>query len=223
MKRNTRREHGLEQMNRMEAIIAIEPMSAEQLADAMGCTRSNIVIYLRRLRESTPPRAHIFDYAPPVEHGGRPRPIYAAGDAPDEEFIAKRKPKQECRATRARALILSKLVTPMTSAELSSMIHLSKSRTLKYLKELREGETRQVYICSWSTADARGDIAPLYKLGNLPDKKKPRQTRAERYKKERANGVQHALSLARRRARSRANTAAASPKVKTWFSSLMGA
>lgn len=224
MKRNTSRAHGLRQLDRIVDLITAEPMSAEQLADAMQCTKGNIVIYLRRLKAATPPRVHVYDHAPPVDHGGRPRPIYAAGDHPDEVFEAKRKPPlQYDRVARSNALILAALAdTPMTAQALAELVNRSKSRTLRLLRTLREADPKQVYIAAWSESQSQGDIAPLYKAGNRPCKPKPKQSRAARYKKELANKEQHALNLAKRRARRRATSAATRSKSKptTWLSAL---
>lgn len=221
MRRNTTREHGLRQLDRIVDLIAVEPMSAEQLADTMQCSRGNIVIYLRRLKAAEPPRVHVYDHAPPIDRGGRPRPIYAAGDHPDEVYEAKRKPTLTFnRMDRVIGLLLAALVEPMTAQDLAVAINRSKSRTLKYLKTLREADVKQVYIAKWSEAEAQGDIAPLYMAGNRPCKPKPKQSRADRYKKERANKEQHALALARRRGRARANRAANKSNPATWFSVL---
>lgn len=201
------------QIERILAAIADAPMTAKQLADQISVTVSCILIYTKRLM-AEPRQIHIAGHAPSPK--GKPSPLYGPGDRPNVEYTPKRKPKQGNRVEMQIDRVTKALATPCTADQLGAKIHLTRSRARFYIRELRLAKL--AYIASWDAPPGRGDLSPVYALGSKRDKKKPRQTRAERYRIEKADPDKHERSLAKRRARHHSAKAASKPN--TWLSAL---
>jgi predicted ArsR family transcriptional regulator len=200
------KERGERQMLRILDVVTKSPSTARQLAGRLSISGSAILIYTKRMR--TAHRLHISDHI--HSGGGRPAPIYAAGDLPDVEFVPRRKPKVRDRKTVQRERVIKAFHEPATAEQVASSMNLTASRARFYIKELRD--QKKLYIKEWRSPLGRGDLTPVYALGNRPDKPKKRQTRAERYQLELADPDKHSRILAKRRARDWASRAARTPQ-----------
>lgn len=192
------RSRGERQKGRILAAIAAEPKTVRQLAEAVHLTMSAVLLHTKAMMRETPRRLHIAGYVPNSE--GRPAPLYGPGDIPDASYERKRKDKVPDRLEARRAKLIELLrAAPRTAAQLGQLMHLSDSRVRIYIRELRE--EGGAYIKDWAPPPGRGDLSPVYALGNRPDKVKPRQTRADTYQKEISDPDKHARLLAKQRAR----------------------
>lgn len=126
------------------------------------------------------------------------------------------------RGQKALAAVLDQLKAgPKTRDELQVALRIRKPTAGRYLVFLMAAP-RRVYIADWKTT--AGNLAPVYALGDLPDKKRPprppKQKRDQiRWKRIKADPVkralvatQHRLAAARRRLKANPNT---------WFSALV--
>jgi hypothetical protein len=122
------------------------------------------------------------------------------GDLPDVELIRCRKKKALVPRFAAQlARVLKALKTPQTTMQLALVLNFSQSRARVYIHELRATKPKRAYIKDWQDPGKQGDWAPVYALGNRPDKRKPKITRADRYCKDRANDEKYERILAQRR------------------------
>jgi predicted ArsR family transcriptional regulator len=175
------------------------PMDEVSLMPLLGLSRSGVNKYLSMLRKEK--QIRIAEYRPT---GRRPTPLYGLGNKPDAVFVAThvRKPRQPCRKTARREIIIAALkVKPRTAEELGVLIHTTVKAAREYLRELRAPGNRMVYIKSYRPAPAAGFPAPVYALGNQPDAPLRQATRAERYIKDKADPAKYARMLERRRIR----------------------
>lgn len=184
---------------RVTALLVGKQLSNQQIADALHMSRDSAIIYTRRLRACTPKRIYLSGWLP--SPGGKPAPLFSAGGHPDIEYVATRKKKLPDRVQMQIARITATLAEPRTARQLATAISRSLSRTHKYLSMLRAAG--KVYIKDFAPPDGRGDQAPIYALGNLPDAVKRRQTRAERYQLETRNPSRKFQMDSARRARYR--------------------
>lgn len=172
------------QVKRILDALTGRPMTTVELAAHLNLSVSGVLYCMRPMRE-VPRQIHVADHITPAHGRGRPAPVYAVGDLPDVEFVAAPKVKPEKKPERIglqRARALEALAEPMTACQLGAKLFVTHSRARFYIRELRLA--KQAYICGWEPAAGQGDIAPIYALGSKRDKKKPLQTRAQRYKQE---------------------------------------
>ena len=180
---------------RILELLAAGPLSARAIAAELHLSLSGTLIYLSRLR-AAPQRVHVAGFD--CIGSGRETPLYGLGELPDAVFEAKRKPKQPVKRIDAqRAKTLSALATPMTAAQLGVILCISAGATVVYVTELRA--QNKAYIKTWKAPGKRGDLAPVYALGNRLDAPKPRQSRADRYQKDKADREKYERLLAKRR------------------------
>lgn len=171
-------------------------MDSHAIAAMFDVSVSMAYKYIKALRAEK--RIHVKGFV--ANPSGRPQTIYAAGPGVDAVYPAKsvRKPRQpDRRAARLESIIVLIAAKAMTARELGEAIHMTPSRTRGYVSQLRkEG---RAYIAGWQHPGHRGDLAPRYKLGSKPDTPKPRESRAERYRKEVSDPDRHARILAKKR------------------------
>lgn len=210
------KERGYRQEERILAAIADEAKTTRQLAAELHISRASVAVYLRRLTISPIKHVHIERYE--MLTTGRPTPFYRGGTKPDAVFqaIYVRKDKQPDRRTARIMQILELLIAPKAAADLAPLMTITISGTRRYLQELRAD--KRIYIKSWRHPGKRGDWAPVYMIGNKPDAPKPKETRAERHAKDKADADKYERILAKRRAASRVKTATSKPS--NWLSAL---
>lgn len=213
------KERGQRQEQRILGSLAESPKTSRQLADLLSVSLSNISIYTRRLRSAG--QVHIAGY----ESCGirRPAPQWGVGALPDAEYVPTRCPVPVPTAADRLAQARQLLKAGHTSTELGKQMSITRGRAQKYIQMLREPDAqgrRNVQIIGWRHPGKRGDLAPIYKVGCGEDTPKPRETRAERYRKEVADPDKRAHLLSKRRAQYRIDKARQAPQ--PWFAALMG-
>lgn len=178
--------HQIAQEAKIVRILFGVQLGHREVAAAMGLSRSGAQKYMNRMHEER--MIHISGYCNPVT-GGFPRPLFSAGRKPDAVYEPDRikKPKRSVKqsdVTRARVLVA--LSKPASGKEVARAAFVSYEQAMKYIKELLE--EKQVYIDGWSKAPGRGPWAAMYARGDKLDVPQPkRETRRERYEKERAS------------------------------------
>jgi hypothetical protein len=205
------RERGERQEKRMLELLKEQPRTAHALAAAMHTGRSNVEIYIRRLRA----KLQIFksDHEPRVT--GRPAPVWAVGAGQDVEYVPKRIstpiPSTEDRVAQARKFLCS----AHTSADLAAHLNLTRGRANRLIAILRTPDPkgkRVLFICGWRHPGHRGDLSPIYKVGSKPDVPKPKETRAQRYARDKADPEKYERILKQRRAGHRVTAAKSKPR-----------
>lgn len=176
MAKNRQRQHGRLQEQRIITSLQQKTKTTQQLADALGMCRSNVAIYLERMRRA-PRRVFICDYE---ERTGRPAPIYAAGDKPDVEYAPLSRPTPKTSAAERLSQALRLLAEkPRTLRELGPAMNMVPGAAGKHVRTLRTSKPKQVFIESWrhpsevSPDGTGGDWAPVYAAGDKPDAPKP--------------------------------------------------
>lgn len=193
---NYQKERGERQKHRILALVAAQPMSARELADAVHLTLTGVLIHTKQMMRETPRRLRIAAYRPTA--AGKPTPLYGAGSEPDAIYERKRKDKQPDRVEARMAQLVQVLEDgPGTAEQLGMRMNLSTARAREYVRRLRA--MGWAHISDWVAPVGRGDLAPCYALGAKKDKPKPRQTRADRYRKERQDPEKYEHILAQRR------------------------
>lgn len=195
---NYQAERGERQRGRISWALRPAPLTAQQLADQLHLSRDAVLLHLRRMLDAEPRQVHVGGYLP-APRQGKAAPLYAAGPGVDVEYPRYRKPKAADRVEGRLAAMVALLAEPRTSGQLAELMHLSSSRVLFYLSELKAAG--RIHIKAWASPPGRGDLSPVYALGKRKDKAKPRQSRAERYKLEISDPERHEDMLARRRTR----------------------
>lgn len=194
------KERGERQIARILALLAEKPMTALQLADALGLTKSAVHIYLRRL-QSDPRRVRVCDY---LRNGGRPFSIYGLGSEPDAELIRAKlikKPKiaNDGRVQREQILVALK-GDPATVAQIAARLSVSIAYVRKYLDQLHaEGKT---YVLRWAHPDGRGSLSRIWAAGTGKDAPYPEYDRAAYHRRiqkdpERAEALRRQRRIAR--------------------------
>lgn len=190
------KERGERRKQHILELTAERPMSARELAAAVHLTLSAVLLHTKAMMSETPRRMHIAALVPTGT--GKPTPLYGPGDHPDAVYEPVRKPKLPDRVeTRMGQLVELLEQGSCTAEQVALKMHLSISRAREYVRRLRE--MRWAYIADWIKPQGRGDLAPSYALGMRPDKPKPRETRAERWRKERGDAEKYRRILAQRR------------------------
>jgi len=171
-------------------------MDPSAIAELLGVSVAMAHKYVKALRDAR--RIHIKEFI--GNPRGRPKTMYAAGPGVDAVYPAKsaRKPRQPDRRTARMESIIDLIAAKaMTAHAIGEAIHMTTSRARAYVSELRK--QKRAFIESWQHPGHRGDLAPRYKLGAKPDAPKPRETRAQRYRKEISDPDRHARILAKKR------------------------
>lgn len=209
--------HGFAQMAAMVTMLTESAMTVNQLADKMECSTANVYLYLERLRADK--RVFIESHIARTD-GGRPAPLFRAGDKPDAEYIRKTKPRNKVPVDRLAVgieRVRAALSEPRTAEEAGQLAFMTAGRARHYIGLLRAADG--CFIKDWRHPGKRGDLAPVYALGRGKDKPKPRQSRADRWKREKGDVHKIDRRNAKRRAAYAASKATAKPN--TWLSALM--
>lgn len=131
------------------------------------------------------------------------------------------------RAQATLGRILTALAEkPMTTAQLSELLHLSKPpvrRYLCYLMVAVEDKPRQVYVRKWNPT-AGGPWTPVYALGSRKDVPAPKRLTKHEYNARSwqrivSNKSKHEEELKRRRVDDKIRNTKKNPQ--TWMSALM--
>lgn len=202
------RERGIANEFRVIDALRREKMTVIEVAALLGISRAGGLVYLSRLHGAK--RIHIAGHRP--NPTGRPLPLFASGPGQDAVYMPKkvRKDRQPDRRETVKARVAALLEAPHTTNELAEKIARSPAIARRYISELKaEG---RVYIMGWQHPGHRGDLAPRYKLGTRKDAVKPKQTRAERWQKEKADPERHERLLKKRRHAERMKTIRAKPQ-----------
>ncbi|MGZ7030181.1 MAG: hypothetical protein ACXVG9_12720, partial [Terriglobales bacterium] len=181
------------------------PKTAKQLMIALSTGQSNVSIYLRRLKGRN--EIHICGHE--SSGIGRPLPIWAAGAGVDSQYVPKRHSSPVKSLAERLAEVKMLLQAGHTSRELGEKLHVTRGRAQKLIQTLREQVA--VRIIGWRHPGHRGDLAPIYRLGKGEDAPKPRETRAQRYQREKANPEQYERIKMKRRARHHVDQARKKP------------
>lgn len=183
------------QKARIMDALADGPMNTKALAEKLHLSRTIILKYLHQLGQE-PRLVRVSGYD---DRHGRPAPIYALGSEADEVFVRQADRPRPGRVAMRRQQIIDALTgSPMTCEQLSNIIGIQRSPIRNYLAELRN--ERRVHISGWTKAIKQGDIAPIYGLGNRPDAPKPRKSRQQRWKEEKADPERYDRIKAKKRA-----------------------
>lgn len=203
------------QQGRILAAIASEPLTAQQLADRLHLSRDMILRHLAMLMAEVPRRLHVAGFETTI---ARPAPKYGPGDLPDAVYVPTRAPTRQNEVDEQTERAAAELkACPMTTSQLADKLGLSVSRTRFYVATLRADG--KAYIKAWNAPPCGGDLAPVYGLGNRPDKPKARKTGAQRYRELKADPEKHERNLAKRRVLYRIRKSTRAPQ--TWCSALM--
>lgn len=182
--KNTR-EYGLSQERRIIDMVRNNPMSEFKIAEALGITRNATTIYMSRMRKQK--RIRIVAYV--KNPSGRPLPIFGAGAGDDLVYVPVRHRNTEKRpdpAEAMRAAILKLLEAPHLAGEIGEKLHRTRSIIARYIRQLRA--EKKVRIASWRQVGERNGWAPVYKVGDMKDKRRPaRKTDKERHMRKRAD------------------------------------
>jgi hypothetical protein len=175
---------------RILALLAVKPMSDEELAIAVGTNRRGMNHFTRRLLAER--RLHISGHFRTSQTGAARR-VLAAGDGADAVFVPKeiRKPPQGDRRAARIARILSELATPGTSRELAARIGITQARTMYYLLRLRE--QKQARIAAWREPGHAGQWVPVYARGSDPDALSP--ALPPEWKRDRINDIEPVVRI----------------------------
>jgi DNA-binding transcriptional ArsR family regulator len=160
-------------MGRILAAIAKEPLTGQQLSARLYLAQTSVDRFMRRLLDEKPRRLHICGH---YEKGLKtPARIFKAGPGKDAVYVLKRKRPRPKKADGRRARILTLLALPQTAAQLAERLEMSRSRVTVYLRDLRQAE--KIHITGSIPPAGTGIPAPVYALGNLPDKPISRRAR----------------------------------------------
>lgn len=163
------------QIGRILALIEKEPLTGLQLSARMYLSQTSVDRFLRRLLAEKPRRLHVCGYCEKMLK--TPARIFKAGPGKDAVYTLKKKrPRTEpSKAETHRARIVTLLVLPQTAAQLSQRLGICRSRTTVCLKHLRDA--KKIHITGSIPPAGTGIPAPIYALGNLPDKPISRRKR----------------------------------------------
>lgn len=214
------KERGIRNEARIVEMTTGQMMSRRQIAEAMGFTLASAFIYTDRLHDANPKRLYVAGHQ--RNTNGRPEPLFMAGNLPDVEFVSYRKPKLAYDRVLVQFARVAEVLgcEPSTAEEVGEAIARSTGCARDYISQLRKARPKQAYIKEWRAPMGRGDLAPVYALGNKKDAPKPRQTRAERFAKEKANRGRYEGMLFRKRAEYRKERGLPPPPLPSPFAAL---
>ncbi|WP_273035990.1 hypothetical protein [Massilia timonae] len=165
------------QIARILALVENEALSATEISARLFLNVTSVGRFIARLL-AEPARArrlHVAGWRDGVPIN-RPTRLLRAGRQPDVSYvpIAKRKGRNplHVEADRKRAEVLKLLEMPQTSYQLADRVGLSPHRINDILRAYRADG--RVHIKAWILPLDRGSQAPVYALGNLPDKPRVR-------------------------------------------------
>lgn len=208
---------GIEQMDKLALMLLDTPLTLGQISERMECTPENARLYLARLREDQ--RVFIESHISRCD-GGRPAPLYRTGSEPDAVYVRKGKPRNKVPIDRVAIgieRVRAALTEPRTAEEVGQLAFMTAGHARHYIGLLRDAVG--CYIKDWRHPGKRGDLAPVYALGKGKDKPKPRQSRAARWRREKADRQAIDARNAKRRAEYATKKAVSKPN--TWMSALM--
>ena len=165
------------QIARILALLEHEPLSIIEIAARLHMSVTSAGRFVARLLAEKPRsrRLHIAGW----RHGAvptRPVKILRAGQHQDVRYVrrADRKGKGALRdeADRKRAEVLALLAMPQTTDQLAARTGIQPRLVREYLREHRAAG--RVYIKAWLSPPEKGSQAPVYALGDLPDKQRSR-------------------------------------------------
>lgn len=193
---------GRQRMDKIIAALQSKPMGVVELAEVLGMGKSNVWVYLDKMRNGTPKRVFISGYRKHAEaRAGQPAPIYSAGSKPDFEYVPNNRPTPKTSAAQRREQMIALLrKSPMTAQQLGDEMHIVKARALMYVGQMKRENA--VYISRWLRPEGAGAWAPVYALGNRPDKPTPKgETSGQRHARLMRNPEHAEEERARRRRR----------------------
>lgn len=157
-------------MDKIVAALQHKPMGIVELAEVLGMGKSNVWVYLNKMRKGSPKRIFISGYVKKQDAtAGQPAPVYSAGSKPDFEYVPNNRPTPKTSAAQRREQMTALLrKSPMTAQQLGDQMHIVKARALMYLGEMKRENA--IYISRWLRPEGAGAWAPVYALGNRADK-----------------------------------------------------
>lgn len=186
------KERGERQKRRIVAACGGEPLTAQQIAEALFMSAVSVRRYLPALLEK-PRLIHVAGWE---RTGSRPAALYAAGVGRDAPFSRARKQRKTPSADTQLETVAKLLEAPMTSHAVGKALGVTTNRARFYICMLRK--QKKVRITEWWPSE--GSPIPVYVQGNQPDRPRPkRMTRAEIYKQDKADAEKNDYLLARRR------------------------
>lgn len=172
------------QLQRVLAALVDEPMTSLELSRALFTSLSSISTY-KRLLLAEPKRIYVSGYA--SDGSMRPGAVYSVGNLPDVPFVRKRDAKVSIY-DRQMYRAMGYLQEARSVAELSALLGLqSVGGATTYIRDLRS--KKRVYISSWR--HGKGPLTPLYRMGCGRDAKRPKKTRADDWKRDKADPERH--------------------------------
>jgi DNA-binding CsgD family transcriptional regulator len=190
------KERGERQEQRIIECLMAGPKTVTTLAALLAMSRCNAEIYMRRMHKAD--RIHIATYE---KRTGRPAPVWAVGQKTDAEYVPNRRPSPVRTVAERVEQVKELLKAGHTSRELAEKLCVTRGRAQHYVQLLRKAGNVSVRIIGWRHPGHRGDLAPIYRIGCGEDAPKPRETRAQRYAKEKANPEKYERILRKRRVR----------------------
>lgn len=165
------------QIVRILALLEREALSIPEIAARLYMSVTSAGRFVARLLAEKPRSRRLY-----IAHwraGDRPNHpirILRAGQQPDVRYVrrAGRKGKGALRdeADRKRAVVLALLAMPQTTDQLAARAGIRPGLAREYLREHRAAG--RVYIKAWLLPPGKGSQAPVYALGDLPDKQRSR-------------------------------------------------
>jgi len=165
------------QIARILALLEHEPLSIIEIAARLHMSVTSVGRFVARLLAEKPRsrRLHIAGW----RHGAvptRPVKILRAGQHLDVRYVrrgeGKGKGALRDEADRKRAEVLALLAMPQTTDQLAARTGIQPRLVREYLREHRAAG--RVYIKAWMLPSGKGSQAPVYALGDLPDKQRSR-------------------------------------------------
>jgi len=161
------------QIARILALLEHEPLSIIEIAARLHMSVTSAGRFVARLLAEKPRSRRL--YIAGWRHGAvptRPVKILRAGQHLDVRYVrrADRKGRGALRdeADRKRAEVLALLAMPQTTDQLAARTGISPRLVREYLREHRAAG--RVYIKAWMLPPEKGSQAPVYALGDLPDR-----------------------------------------------------
>lgn len=161
------------QIARILALLQREALSTTEIAARLYMSVTSVNRFVACLLAEKPRsrRLHISGWRD-GDVPTRPIRILRAGQQPDVRYVrrADRKGKGALRdeADRKRAEVLALLAMPQTTDQLAARTGISPRLVREYLREHRAAG--RVYIKAWLLPPEKGSQAPVYALGDLPDR-----------------------------------------------------
>lgn len=178
------------QRGRILAALEDGPLSALELAQRLHLTKDGVLRHLASMQQA-PRMIRIAAYR---NTGGRPTPLYGAGEREDAPYISTRVPKGRVTSEQQQARILKLLKKePLSAAALSDRINLR--RVGIHITRLRKA--KRIYVLRWQPTTA-GYPSPVYAVGDQPDAPRPptmseKEKRARAWAKLKADPARHDL------------------------------